>query len=114
MEDRVVKEALSYALGSDIHEAWRATRKREDGTFEPRIKKSKDEAWNEAHGTDEVDIANCSFNELPSSLIEKQFLFALRILDLILYAYFSLLIVLPIITKLLNSKLSLIFINISP
>ncbi len=33
MEDRVIKEALSYALGSDIHEAWRATRKREDGTF---------------------------------------------------------------------------------
>ncbi len=33
MEDRVIKEALSYALGSDIHEAWRETRKREDGTF---------------------------------------------------------------------------------
>ena len=67
MEDRVVKEALSYALGSDLHEAWRASRIKDDGTFEPRIKKSKDEAWNEAHGTDEVDIANCSFSELPSN-----------------------------------------------
>ena len=67
MEDRVVKEALSYALGSDLHEAWRASRRKEDGTFEPRIKKSKDEAWNAAHGTDEVDIANCSFAELPSN-----------------------------------------------
>ena len=67
MEDRVVKEALSYALGSDLHEAWRASRRKEDGTFEPRIKKSKDEAWNAAHGTDEVDIANCTFSELPSN-----------------------------------------------
>lgn len=67
MNDRIVKEALSYALGSDLHEAWRAPRKKEDGTFEPRIKKSKDEAWNTSHGTDEVDIANCSFEQLPSN-----------------------------------------------
>ena len=67
MDDKIVKDALSYALGSDLHEAWRAPRKKEDGTFEPRIKKSKDEVWNASHGTDEVDIANCSFEELPSN-----------------------------------------------
>lgn len=67
MNDTIVKNALSYSLGSDLHEAWRAPRKREDGTFEPRIKKSKDEAWNLAHGTDEVDIANCTFEALPSN-----------------------------------------------
>ena len=67
MDDKVVKEALSYALGSDLHEAWRAPRKKEDGTFEPRMKKSKDEAWNASHGTDDVDIANCSFAELPAN-----------------------------------------------
>ena len=67
LSDSVIKEALSYSLGSDLHEAWRAPRKREDGTFEPRMKKSKDEAWNAIHGTDEVDIANCSFDELPSN-----------------------------------------------
>ena len=67
MNDKIVKDALSYSLGSDLHEAWRATRKKDDGTFEPRIKKSKDEAWNASHGTDEVDIANCSFEELPSN-----------------------------------------------
>lgn len=67
MDDQIVKEALSYALGSDLHEAWRAPRKKEDGTFEPRLKQSKDEKWNESHGTDEVDIANCSFEELPSN-----------------------------------------------
>ena len=32
MNDKVVKAALSYALGSELHEAWRATRKK-DGTF---------------------------------------------------------------------------------
>ena len=67
MDDKIIKNALSYALGADLHEAWRAPRKRADGTFEPRIKKSKDEAWNASHGTDEVDIANCSFEQLPSN-----------------------------------------------
>lgn len=67
MDSSIIKNALSYSLGSDLHEAWRASRKKEDGTFEPRIKKSKDEAWNESHGTDEVDIANCSFEQLPSN-----------------------------------------------
>ena len=67
MDDLMIKEALSYSLGSDLHEVWRSNRKLEDGTFEPRIKKSKDEAWNASHGTDEVDIANCSFEQLPSN-----------------------------------------------
>ncbi len=65
--EKVIKEALTYALGSDLHEAWRAPRRKEDGSFEPRMKKSKDEAWNASHGTDDVDIANCSFAELPSN-----------------------------------------------
>ena len=34
MNDTIIKNALSYALGSDLHEAWRAPRKKEDGTFE--------------------------------------------------------------------------------
>lgn len=63
----LIKEALSYELGSDLHETWRAPRKLSDGTFVPRIKKSTDSAWNVSHGTDEVDIANCSFGELPSN-----------------------------------------------
>ena len=67
MDDIVIKNALSYSLGSDLHETWRLTRKKEDGTYEPRIKKSKDADWNINHGTDEVDIANCTFDELPSN-----------------------------------------------
>ena len=67
MDDSVIKNALSYELGSDLHEAWRETRKREDGSFEPRMKQSTDEDWNAMHGTDQVDIANCTFQELPSN-----------------------------------------------
>ena len=68
MEDQeIIKSALSYLLGSDMHEAWRAPRKLENGSFEPRMKKSTDETWNTIHGTDDVDIANHSFEELPSN-----------------------------------------------
>ena len=63
----LVKLALSYDLGSDLHEAWRSSRRLENGTFKPRVKKSKDEEWNAIHGTDDVDIANCSFEDLPSN-----------------------------------------------
>lgn len=67
MNNETIKLILAYDLGSDMHEVWRAPRLKEDGTYEPRMKKSKDEEWNKSHGTDDVDIANCSFNELPSN-----------------------------------------------
>lgn len=67
MDDKIIKNALSYSLGADLHEAWRASRKKENGTYEPRIKKSTDESWNATHGTNEVDIANCTFEQLPSN-----------------------------------------------
>lgn len=66
-ESETIKEALSYSMGADLHEAWRETRKKENGTYEPRMKKSKDEKWNKEHGTDDVDIANLTFEELPSN-----------------------------------------------
>ena len=59
-----VKEAVD-SLASAYHENWRETRKQEDGSFEPRIKTTKDEAWVEAHGTDQVDIANTEYGDLP-------------------------------------------------
>ena len=52
-------------LGSLLHDEWRAPRKQQDGTFEPRAKKTKDQAWSEKHGTDEVDIANTDYANLP-------------------------------------------------
>lgn len=67
MRNKRAKELLSYSMGADLHEAWRAGRKREDGTYEPRMKKTKDQAYIDAHGgNNEVDIANLSFEELPS------------------------------------------------
>ena len=30
-----VKEALIYLMASDLHEAWRGTRKQDDRTYEP-------------------------------------------------------------------------------
>ena len=35
--------------------------------YAPRMKKSKDPAWTEAHWTDDVDIANTKFEDLPSN-----------------------------------------------
>ncbi len=60
------KQRMVTELGSLLHDEWRAPRRREDGSFEPRIKKTKDEVWKAAHGTEEVDIANTSFAELPA------------------------------------------------
>ena len=52
-------------LASALHEDWRRTRLQEDGTFEGRVKPTKDEAWIAAHGTDQVDIANTEYIDLP-------------------------------------------------
>lgn len=55
------------ALGSRFHEEWRKSRLNEDGTFEPRLKSTKDQDWIDAHGGQtEVDIANTSYEDLPS------------------------------------------------
>jgi hypothetical protein len=54
------------ALASEFHEQWRRTQLREDGTYEPREKTTKDQAWIVAHGIDKVDIANTMFAELPA------------------------------------------------
>jgi hypothetical protein len=60
-----VQEAVN-TLGSAFHEDWRKTRLDEaTGTFEPRIKQTKDTAWIEVHGTDQVDIANSTYDQLP-------------------------------------------------
>ena len=54
------------AVASALHENWRkTTRLQKDGTFKPRPKPTRDEAWIAAHGTNQVDIANTEFAELP-------------------------------------------------
>jgi hypothetical protein len=53
-------------LASSLHEEWREGRLQNDGSFEPRVKETKDDQWIAAHnGQREVDIANTSFSDLP-------------------------------------------------
>lgn len=60
-----IKQQLVKELASQLHDEWREPRKKEDGTYEPRIKKTKDDKWIKEQGTDEVDIANTSYENLP-------------------------------------------------
>jgi hypothetical protein len=53
-------------VASAFHDAWRAGRRRPDGTYEPRLKKTKDATWIKTHGTSQVDIANTSYADLPA------------------------------------------------
>lgn len=53
-------------LASQYHEGWRASRAKEDGTYEPREKRTIDDKWIERQGTNVVDIANTDFDDLPS------------------------------------------------
>ncbi|PIR05512.1 hypothetical protein COV56_02355 [Candidatus Kuenenbacteria bacterium CG11_big_fil_rev_8_21_14_0_20_37_9] len=49
-----------------LHDEWRKPRLK-DGLYESRVKKTKDQDWIKAHrGTDEVDIANTDYINLPS------------------------------------------------
>lgn len=62
LRNKCVAEMASLA-----HDDWRAPRKQADGSYEPRVKKTKDEAWTKTHeGKTEVDIANTSYGDLPS------------------------------------------------
>ena len=67
MERELAQKILSLSVGSELHETWRKGRLKEDGTYEPRMKPTKDEAWIAKHnGQREVDIANTTFENLPS------------------------------------------------
>ena len=59
-------------------------KKMPDGTREPRIKKSTDEIWNREHWTDEVDIANTEFDDLPSNRQAERMAAASVAIDLVL------------------------------
>lgn len=56
-------ENLAYQL----HDNWRQTRKKSDGSYEPRIKETKDQDWIANNGgKNQVDIANTIYTKLPS------------------------------------------------
>ena len=63
---KFIEQHVVGIVGSELHEEWRAPRKKEDGTFEPRMKKTKDQVWSQAHGgVEDVDIANTPYDQLP-------------------------------------------------
>lgn len=68
-QDAQSLEAIEVAvntLASVFHEEWRKTRLQEDGSYEERVKPTSDASWIEAHGTDQVDIANTEYSDLPA------------------------------------------------
>jgi hypothetical protein len=52
-------------VASAFHADWQKTQAPEGAGRKPKFKSTKDEAWIRAHGTDQVDIANTPYSELP-------------------------------------------------
>ncbi|MFI9533549.1 hypothetical protein ACIG56_09905 [Nocardia fusca] len=62
----VRREELTEELASRLHNEWRAPRLRDDGSYEERPKQVRDDqVWIAEHGTDQVDIANTDYRDLP-------------------------------------------------
>lgn len=60
------REELTDELASRLHNEWRAPRLRDDGFYEERPKQVRDDQeWIAEHGTDQVDIANTDYRDLP-------------------------------------------------
>jgi hypothetical protein len=52
-------------VASAFHADWQKTQAPEGSGRKPKFKTTKDEAWIKKHGTDQVDIANTSYADLP-------------------------------------------------
>jgi hypothetical protein len=52
-------------VASAFHADWQKTQAPEGAGRKPKFKSTKDEAWIKAHGTDQVDIANTPYSDLP-------------------------------------------------
>ncbi len=61
------KDKLINELAYQLHDKWREARKKADGSYEPRIKETKDQDWIKKNGgKTQVDIANTTYTLLPS------------------------------------------------
>jgi len=68
-ELEVSPEALAIAvdaLAEAFHEEWRKTRLNSEGEYTPRIKTTTDESWIAENKTNQVDIANTNYPDLPA------------------------------------------------
>ena len=81
--DSKFEELKKLEVGSRLHDNWRAPRKLEDGTYNPRMKPTSDAKWIAAHGTDQVDIANTSFEDLPADWQEENLLAGREAVDIV-------------------------------
>lgn len=63
-----IDQRIVAAVAGVSHDIWRSPRWREaTKDYEPRLKQTKDTKWSEAHGgATEIDIANTSYEDLPS------------------------------------------------
>ena len=59
------KNIASTDMGEGLHKQWQENRRKSNPDEATRIKKTKDAAWAEENGTDEVDILNTDFADLP-------------------------------------------------
>lgn len=62
---KMSKTQFTEKLASKLHDIWREPRKKSDGTYEPRLKDTKDEKWIKANNKKQVDIANTDYEDLP-------------------------------------------------
>lgn len=60
------KDAIINDTAAKAHDQWAADYKQANGKDATRVKKTKDADWIKKNGTDEVDIANTKFDDLPS------------------------------------------------
>ncbi|MEL6836512.1 MAG: hypothetical protein AAFP77_26165 [Bacteroidota bacterium] len=65
------KQEMIIGLASVLHEEWRNNRLLPDGKYQPRLKTTTDNNWINSNNTDQVDIANTSFTDLPTDWQEE-------------------------------------------
>lgn len=65
---KLSKKQFVVKLAGRLHQVWQHSRKKmPDGTYEPRIKETKDQNWIKANGgKNQLDIANTTYENLPS------------------------------------------------
>ena len=78
-----VRGVAIVEVASALHENWREPRLLEDGTYEPDYETTKDVLWIGAHKTDQVDIANNDFHNLPLDWQEENIAAAGVVVELI-------------------------------
>ena len=81
------KQELIMRLASVLHEKWRSNRLLPDGTYEPRLKNTTDKYWVNNNNTDEVDIANTSFSNLPLDWQEENIAASIVAMHEVITAY---------------------------